>query len=117
MNSVWVAFLCVVAMVFLMVPVIIAQARHSGRMTTRAEERFWRWYGRLDHRAAEGWRPPRWYPLAVGSASLLWGFAFWSASHEVTALIAGVGLAVGLSTVAVVTRRRTGAGNQQPGDH
>lgn len=116
MNWLSFAFLCMAALVFLTAPVIIAQARRSGRMTTRGEERFWRWYGRLDRRAAEGWRPPWWYPLALGSIALLWGLAVWLVSHEVLVLVVGVVMGIVLSTMAVVTRRQAGGGNQHSRD-
>ena len=116
MSGLGFACLCLFALLFLTLPLLIAQKRRSGRMATRGEERLWRWYGRLDRRAAEGWRPPRWYPLAVGSTSLAWVLAFWWVSHEVTALIGNVVMGIVFSTLAVVTRRQAGGGNQPSRD-
>jgi hypothetical protein len=116
MSGLWLALLFLAALVFLTIPLIIAQNRRSGRMTTRGEERLWRWYGRLDRRAAEGWRPPWRYPLAVGSTSLAWALAVWSVSHEVTFVIVGAVMGTVLSTMAVVTRRQAGGGNQDSRD-
>jgi len=99
--------------VFLTVPLIIAQARRSGRMTTRGEERFWRWYGRLDRRAAEGWTPPWWYSLVLAATAALWALVNWLATHDV--FFAGVSVVMGivLTILAVVVRRQAG-GRDQP---
>lgn len=100
-----------VGLVFLTLPLVMAQARRSGGMT-RGDERVWRWYGRLDRRAAEGWTPPWWYPLVVGSTAVLWALATWQLSHGVVET--GVAVVVGIvpTIMAVMARRQAGGRNQ-----
>lgn len=111
MNLWGIVPLTMAGLVFLTLPLVIAQARRSGRMT-RGDERFWRWYGRLDRRAAEGWTPPWWYPPAVGSTSALWALVTWLLTHGVFQTGVAVVTGIVLTIMAVVVRRQAGGKNQ-----
>lgn len=104
------------AVVFLTLPLIIAKARRSGRMTTREEERLWPVYARLDRRALEGWTPPWWYPPVLGSASALWALVTWQLTHDVFPTGVSVVIGIVLTIMAVVVRRQAGGRNQHSRD-
>jgi H+/Cl- antiporter ClcA len=82
-----------VAMVFLTLPLLMAQASRSSRMA-RWDERVGRWYERSDRRAAEGWTPPWWYPPVAASGFVLLGLVAWLLTHDVAQ--AGLPLVLGL---------------------
>jgi hypothetical protein len=113
--SAWgIVSVCLVALVLLTLPLLMAQASRSGRMA-RWDERVSRWYERSDRRATEGWTPPWWYPPVVASTFVLWGLVAWLLTHD----IAQAGLAVVLGIVptimAVVAGRQAGGKNQHSG--
>jgi hypothetical protein len=45
------------------------------------------------------------------------GLVVWSLSHEVTFVIGGAVMGIVVTTLAVVTRRQAGGGNQHSRDH
>ncbi len=100
------------AMVFLTLPLFMAQASRSGRMA-RWDERARRWDERVMR--AEGWTPPRWYPPAVGSTFVLWALVVWLLTHDVGQ--AGLPLVLGIvpTITAVVTRRQARTRSQHDG--
>lgn len=93
------------ALVFLTLPLFLAQVSHSGRMA-RWDERVRRRAERSGYGASEDWTPPWWYPPVVASTSVTWTLVVWLLTHDV----AQVGVAVVAGTVptamAVVARRR-----------
>jgi hypothetical protein len=103
-----------VALVLLTLPLLMGQASRSGRMA-RWDERVRRWYERSDHRAAEGWTPPWWYPPVVGSTFVLLALVVWLLTHDVGQ--AGLAVVWGIvpTIMAVVARRHAGGKNRHSG--
>jgi hypothetical protein len=64
-----------VALVFLTLPLLMAQVNRSGRMA-RWDERAGRW-------ASKGWTPPWWYSVAVASSFVTGGLVVWLMEHDV----------------------------------
>jgi Flp pilus assembly protein TadB len=103
-------------LVFLALPLVIAHARRSGGQMTRLSEHLWRSYERLDRRAAEGWTPPWWYPLVVGSTAAVWALMTWLLTHDVGQASGAAVLGIGATIMAVVVRRQAGGGKQHSRD-
>jgi hypothetical protein len=62
------------ALVFLTLPLFMAQANRSGRMA-RWDERVRRRDERIGREASENWTPPWWYPPAVASTFVIGGWS------------------------------------------
>lgn len=93
------------ALVFLMLPLFLAQVSYSGRMA-RWDERVRRRDERYTRRALEDWTPPLWYPPVVASTSVTWMLVVWLRTHDVAQV--GVAVVTGIvpTAMAVVARRR-----------
>jgi hypothetical protein len=101
-----------VALVFLTLPLLMAQASRSGRMT-RWDERTRRWDERVMR--AAGWTPPWWYPPAVACTFLLLGLVVWLMGHNL--LFSCVVMVQGIpqTIAAVMTRRQVRRRGQHDG--
>jgi hypothetical protein len=95
-----------VALAFLMLPLLMAQASRRGRMAGW-DERVRRWDERAARRAEE-WAPPWWYPPAVGSTFVLLGLVAWLLTHHVAQAVVAVAPGIAPTVYAVVTRRQAG---------
>jgi hypothetical protein len=101
-----------VALVFLTLPLLMAQASRSGRMT-RWDERARRWDERVMR--GEGWTPPWWYPPAIACTFIIGGWVVWLIKHDV--VFTGVVIVQGiLPTInAVMARRQVPRRSQHDG--
>jgi len=103
-----------VAMVFLTLPLLMAQVSRSGRIA-RWDERVRRRYERYERRAAEGWTPSWWYPPVVVSTFMLWALVVWLLTHDVGQAVLPVVLGIMPTIMAVVTRRQARTRSQHDG--
>jgi hypothetical protein len=103
------------ALVFLTLPLLMAQASRSGRMA-RWDERVGRWYERSDRWAAEDWTPPWWYPPVAASTFVLLGLVAWLLTHDVAQAVVAVAPGIVPTIMAAVARRRVGGRNQHSRD-
>jgi hypothetical protein len=105
-----------VAMVFLTLPVLMAQASRSSRMA-RWDERVGRWYEGYDRRATGGWTPPWWYPLAIAFTYMPWALVVWLLTHDVGQAGLPVVLGIVPTVMALVARRQARKGTNTAGHH
>jgi hypothetical protein len=110
-----IAALSVAGLVFLTLPLAMAQASRSGRMT-RWDERVRRHYEHADRQPLEDWTtPPRWYAPAAVSGSVLWAVVVWFLTHDVAQVFVAVTVGIVPAGFAALARRQADGNRQDSG--